>query len=236
MRKANTLQNERIIASFGAVVCCGLLMLAVPRFVASLYALYPDAAFKQTQKNLPSGVYEKSIDHLNHALSWYENADYQQAKAFFYLAQLNAFPLQPLTKRQEALEQAHASIVQGLKLSPVDPYAWFRLAAVDKMLKRPSKDIIDALRLSFYAGRVEPELLMPRLSFSYDYYNELNEEMQRLWQKQIPVAWKFQSRQLIQFVALHPGAKHQVEEAFVYSPDDWKKFSHDLEIFLQKNS
>lgn len=236
MLKANALSYERMIAVVGLFVCCGLLMLAVPRFVASLYALYPEAALKQTLKNVPPAVYGESIEHLNEALNWYENPEYRQALAVFYLAELNASPLEQPAKKIELLKRARTSIVQGLKLSPVDPFAWFRLAAVDRMLSLPVQDIINALRLSFYAGRVEPALLMPRLSFSYVYYNAFNEEMQGLWKKQIPVAWKFQRAPLVKFVALHPAAKRLVEEAFIYSPDDWKKFSHALEIYLQKHS
>jgi len=225
---------QRIIAGCGAVVCCGILMLAVPRFIASLYALYPEAAFKQTQQKLPQEIYENSIADLNLALAWYKNPEYWQKQAFFYLNLLNAVPAPPLEKKQEILKQAQASIIQGLKLSPVDPYAWFRLAAVDKLLNAPSPQIINALRLSIYAGRVEPELLMSRLSLGYEYYNEFNEEMQALWKKQIPVAWTFQPAQLVEFAALHPEAKHLVEQALVHSPDDLKKFSDDLEILLQK--
>ncbi len=234
MPKTNTSGYERVIAVFGVVVCCGLLVLAIPRFIASLYALYPEAAFKQTQKKLPAEVYEKSIAHLTQALAWYKEPEYWQKQALFYLALFNASSY-PLAKQQELLKQAQASIIQGLKLSPVDPYAWFRLATVDKMLKMPEPQIINALKLSFYAGRVEPDLLMPRLSFSYDYYNDFNEEMQRVWQKQIPVVWIFQAEQLVKFIALHPEAKSLVEAAFVYAPDDWNKFSHDLEIYIQKN-
>lgn len=234
MLKIGALGYERIIAGCGVVVCCGMLMLATPRFIASLYALYPEAAFKQTQQKLPQEVYEKSIADLNLALAWYKNPEYWQKQALFYLDFLNATPSTPLEKKQQILKQAQASVIQGLKLSPVDPYAWFRLAAVDKQLNTPSPQIINALRLSIYAGRVEPELLMPRLSLGYEYYDEFNEEMQALWKKQIPVAWTFQAAQLVKFVALHPEAKPLVEEALVHSSDDLKKFSDDLEILLKK--
>lgn len=235
MLKAKIFGYEQMLAAFGVVVCCGVLMLAVPRFIASLYALYPEAALKQTQENLPPEVYEKSIAHLSQALAFYQNPDYSQSQALLYLALLNASPLQPPEKRQVLLERAQAAIIQGLKLSPVDSYAWFRLALVEKMLKLSADKIINALRLSFYAGRVEPELLMQRLSFSYSFYNEFNEEMQRLWQKQLTVAWAFHAAELVEFAALHPETKPLVEEAFAYSPDDWKKFSLALEIFIQKN-
>jgi len=232
--ETTTLWGQRVIAGFGIVVCCGLLMLAVPRFVASLYALYPEAAFKQTQEAIPPEIYEKSINDLNQALSWYQNPDYWQLKGFFYVALYNALPFQALEKKQALLYKAQAAIIQGLTLSPIDPYGWFRLAAIDDLLKLPRQQIINALRLSIYAGRVEPELIMSRLAFSYDYYNDFNEEMQGLWRKQVLVARAFQPAQLTIFVAQHPEARQLVEKAFDNSPDDWKKFSHDLELYLQK--
>ena len=236
MLRVASLSNERIIAGVGVVICCGLLLSAIPRFVASLYALYPEAMLKQMQDNLPIAVYEKSIAHLDGALRWNEKSEYRQAQALSYLTLLDKSSFPAPEKRKGLLKDAQISIIQGLKLSPVDPYAWFRLATVDSMLKMSSENSINALRLSFYAGRVEPQLLMPRLSFSYIYYNEFDEEMQQLWKKQLPVAWAFQSEQLVNFVILHPEAKRLVEEALIYTPDDWKKFSHDLEIVLKKNS
>ena len=78
MLKAQSSANDQVIAGLGVVVCCGLLLLAVPRFVASLYALYPEAALNQMQENLPIEVYEKSIAYFDHALSWHETAEYRQ--------------------------------------------------------------------------------------------------------------------------------------------------------------
>jgi hypothetical protein len=153
-----------------------------------------------------------------------------------YLKLVNTLPLPGLTKKQALLEQAQLSTIQGLKLSPVDPQSWFRLAVVDSLLKAPEQQIINALRLSFYAGRVEPELLISRLSFAYNYYNQFDKDMQLIWEKQVLVAWALQTQQLVTFVALHPEAKQLVEKAFIYSPDDWKKLSNDLEIYLKKNS
>ena len=226
--------GQRIIAGFGVLVCCGMLMLAVPRFIAGLYALYPEAAFNQTGKVIPPAVYEKCIADLNRALSWYKNPDYYQAQGFFYLSLFNVSPLLPLEKKQELLKQGQTAIIQGLTLSPIDPYGWFRLAAVDSLLKLPRSQSVNALRLSFYAGRVEPELVIPRLAFSYEYYNDFDEDMQRLWQNQVRVAWTFKPGQLVNFVALHPEAKQFVEKAFVNAPDDWKKFLKTLESYPKK--
>ncbi len=234
MPKTKPLVGQRIIAGFGVLVCCGLLMLAVPRFIASMYALYPEAAFNQVQKVLPPEIYEKCIADLNSALSWYKNPDYYQSLGLFYLSLFNQSPFLPPAKKQELLNQGQTAIIQGLTLSPIDPYGWFRLAAVDSLLKLPRSQSVNALRLSFYAGRVEPGLVMPRLAFSYQYYKDFDEEMQMIWQKQALVAWTFQPAQLVEFVVLHPEAKQIVEKAFANSPDDWKKFSNTLESHPKK--
>ena len=218
------------------LVCCGLLVLAIPRFIASVYALHPEAVYQQIQDNLPVAVYEKSVSDLSKALVWYENPDYRQLKAVFLLLIANAQPADAFQKKRDLILQARDSMIQGLKLSPVDPYAWFRLATLYQSLNMPDVQIIDTLQMSFYAGRVEPDLLMPRLVFSYNYFNSFNAEVLALWKKQLPVCWIFHPDKLVEFVATHPNAKHLVEEALVYSPDDWKKFSYDLEIFLKKNS
>jgi hypothetical protein len=237
MPKINTPGYDKTIASFGIIVCCGLLLLAIPRFIASLYALYPEAALQQAKKNFPPDVCETSIAHLEHALAWYENPEYWQAQALFYLAlSNNTTPFPPFAEKQAWRKKAQLAIMQGLKRSPVDPIAWFRLATVDKMLNAPSQQIISDLRLSFYAGRAEQELVIPRLFFSYNYYGEFNEEMRLLWQKQLPIAWAFQPTRLVEFVVLHPTAKQLVEAAFIYSPDDFEEFSRALASYLKKNA
>ncbi|UOA08270.1 hypothetical protein [Methylobacter sp. S3L5C] len=226
MSKPNTklLNNQQIFALIGIAVCCGLLILAVPRFIASLYALYPEAAFKQMPQTLPTEVYEKSIADLSKALSWYQNPDYWQTQGGFYLQLFNNRPLQTPAQKQAYLKQAKTAITRGLSLSPVDPRGWLQLAVVDSLLKMPKQQIISALRLSFYAGRVEPELVIPRLRFSYTYYADFTEDMQQLWQKQIPVAWAFKAPQLVKFITAHPEAKQPALKAFIYSPEEADKF------------
>lgn len=221
------MREQRFIAYLGLVICCVMLLLAVPRFIASLYALYPQAALKQMQENLPEDVYENSIADLTRALNWYEDADYWQTQAAFYLKLFN------MGGDQKRLKQAQDAIIRGLKLLPVDPYAWLRLAMADSALGETNEKVLADLRLSFYAGRVEPDLLLARFAFVYDYFGD--QEIRKIWQQQIPIVWRFQGEQLIQFVVRHPEAKVLVEQAFIHSPDEWQKFSFDLEKNTQKN-
>ncbi len=233
---SHALVYQRLIAGFGVIVCSALLLLAVPRFIAAIYALYPEAVVSQTQEELPPEVYQKSINDLSRALSWYKNPDYWQLQGIMYLQQVNAAPLPELAKKQQLLEQAQLSTIEGLRLSPVDPQGWFRLAVVNSLLKAPKQQIINALRLSFYAGRVEPELVIPRLTFSYAYYADFTEELQQLWQKQILIAWAFKAPQLVKFIAANPEAKQLALKAFIYSPDDADKFLSKFKVIIQSPS
>ncbi|MGR8934187.1 MAG: hypothetical protein ACU837_07335 [Gammaproteobacteria bacterium] len=227
-----------LLAVVGVVVCSILLTLAVPRFAASLYALYPEAVFqrfKQSKQTLPIDVYEKSSVDLEKAHNWFETAETWQMQAFFHLLRLNSAQTIAIEKRRQLILQANEAIIQGLRLSPVDPYAWFRLAVVDQMLDVNAKLLIEALRLSIYAGRVEPELLMPRLSLSYRYYNLLDEDMRCLLKGQVRLAWLFRARELVVFAAEHQGVLPWIKDALFFSPGDWKHFSRDLESYMLKN-
>ena len=98
---------QRIIAGLGVIICSALLLLAVPRFIASLYALYPEAAFNQTQEKLPPKAYQKSISDLNRALSWYQNPEYWQLQGIMYLELVNALPLSELAKKGYPRKAGH---------------------------------------------------------------------------------------------------------------------------------
>jgi hypothetical protein len=220
----NKLLSKRLPACLGGLICGGLLLLAVPRFISAIYAMYPQAAYNLTENILPLTVYENSISDLKSALFWHKQADYWQSLGYFYKQLVRAQPSLPEEQKLIQLKKAQTAIIEGLALSPVDPFAWYQLAIIDNRLNVNKQVIINALCLSFYAGRVEPELVIPRLLFGYNFYNDFSEEMKLLWQKQIKVAWLFKPPQVINFVLLHPEAKQLVLNAFINTPDEANQF------------
>jgi hypothetical protein len=226
--------GQQPIAALGLLICCGLLMLAVPRLLASGYALYPESATEQNQDKFTTDIYERCISDLKQALLWNQSAHYWQIQAAFYQRLFNTHPFQEFQKKRTTLKNIQSSIQQGLAISPVDPFGWFHLAKVNKLLETPKPEVINALQLSFYAERVEPELVINRLAFSYEYYADFNHDLQQLWQNQLLTAWTFTPGELIKFVAQNPETKEIALQAFVNSPDDAEKFLHDLERTLKK--
>ncbi len=217
------------------MICSGVIALALPRLISSAFALHPQVAYQLSQETkLSTEIYQNAIDDLNLALAWHQSAYQWQEQAYFYLKLYNSQPVQDAEKRREQLNSAQTALSQGLALSPIDPFGWFQLASADKALKKPTDQIIDDLRLSVYAGQVEPELVIARLAFSYSFYGYFNEDLQKQWQKQLLIAWAFKGPELAKFVGQHLEIKPVVLQAFTYSPDDADKFIKTLEIALKK--
>jgi tetratricopeptide (TPR) repeat protein len=233
MSKENALFIQKLIAFVGVIFCSGLLVLSVPRFMASLYVLYPDAVLNQTQQLAPAEIYEKSIADINQALQWYPNPDYWKKLGFFYLKLFDTQPVDAEAQKISLLNQAQIAITKGLSFSPIDPQAWLKLAQIGALLYAPKPQIINDLSLSLYAGRVEPELVMTRLAFSYDFYNDFSEDMKKQWQKQLLLAWGFSRQAFIEFVSQHPELKPMVLQVFIHSPDDAQQFLSQYDQYVK---
>lgn len=234
MLRVFNFNQQTVIALFSIFLCFGLLFLSVPRFIASLYALYPEATINQLSNNLPTDVYRKSIVQLEHALAWDNNPEYWQNKALLHLTLSRDISLSK-TDQQLALIDAFQSIVKGLQGSPVDPYAWYRLAVVESNLGMPGPAINSLLQMSILAGRVEPDLIMPRLILGMIYFNFATPELREIWVKQFLLAWQFQPKVFVEFVVNNPGLKPLVDAAFLYDADQFSKFNNAFERTIQKS-
>ncbi len=221
-------QQSRFSAVFLGLFSLGILVFAVPRFVASIYALYPESVLTHQQSTIPVEDYLTSIRDLDAALAWDNNPDYLQAKALCNLALVNS-PAIPITQKYLQLFEARQMIIKGLKVSPIDGFAWYRFALVDKPLGHPVSEVAEALRLSLYSARVEPDLVMQRLTLAFSYLNELRIEDQALWLKEVPLAWKYAPNKLVAFVIQNPKAKSWVQIAFVYDIEHLDQFERAYE-------
>ncbi len=213
-----------------SLLCIGLLVLSIPRFVASLYALYPESVLSQHQYNLPAEIYLNSIKALDDALVWDDNPEYWQAKSLCYLALLNSPSTSNIEKRL-LLIQARQSIMSGLAGSPIDEFAWFRLAVINNTL---GFQVNDALRLSLYSAPVEPELIMQRLQLAYSYEADLSAEERALWLKQVKIAWKLKPKELVSFVIENPTAKAWFETGFYNDAEQLDQFRQTYDKATQK--
>ena len=232
MKSSQNFNSQRIISSIGLLGCCGLLILATPRLVASLYALYPETVLQETNKSFSTEIYGKCINDLNKSLAWQNNSTYLTMLSSFYVKIHNATPATKFDLREDLLHKAHTALTQSLAINPIAPYEWLQLAELDSQLFNPKQVIINSIRMSFYTGRVEPDLTISRIRFSYLYFNDFDDEMKNLFQRQIVIAWNLTPTDLITFLKATEPARDMALIALSNMPEQLKLLRKSLNLSI----
>lgn len=227
-----TINSQRIIGSIGLLVCCGLLILATPRLVASLYALYPETVLQETNKSFSTEIYGKCINDLNKSLAWQNNSTYLTMLSSFYVKIHNATPATKFDLREDLLHKAHTALTQSLAINPIAPYEWLQLAELESQLFNSKQNITNSLRMSFYTGRVEPDLTIFRIKFSYLYYSDFDDEMKNLFLRQIVVAWNLNPTELISFLKANEPARDMALIALSNMPEQLELLRKSLNLSI----
>ena len=123
---------------------------------------------------------------------------------------------------------------KSLGLSVVEPYVWYRLAINRFIIDAKDPEIVNLLKLSFYTGRVEPNLFLLRLGFLSRYIDSIDNELMRLLEDQVRLAWALKKHQLVTAVISTPVLKPLVYNAL--SPDDILDFNLRLDKAIKKNN
>lgn len=220
--------KPRLVPLFGLLSCILLVMTALPRFSAALYLLYPqqiDRQYRRDGSSISLNQHLESALAIKKALQWNESAE-----AWQRLSIAQAHALQDTRNPTPALlHDIYHSIRSGLRLSPIDPYNWYRLAVAEQTLHHPDAKIINALRVSVYAGRVEPGLLLKRIRLLHAYRQQMDEEMQTILQDQIRLAGLLRFRDLLQLAHEQPSLIPSIAKSLQYDPEIWHSFLQSLD-------
>lgn len=215
--------KQKLFALIGIVFCLNLLVLSFPRLMAALYLLNPAQVSQQPEKLANLARLKKLLqtnERIEHSLSWYETGENWQ---LLVINKIRQMPMLDVVAQDLALQYIDAANRQSLALSPVNPYAWFRLALVGNIRKDPAKKVIDAVRLSCYAERVQPLLLLKRIKLLYPYQAQLDDEMKAVLYDQIYLASQYRLWDLIVLIKQSAGLLPLVEIALQYDADRWNR-------------
>ncbi|MFT5141351.1 MAG: hypothetical protein ACI9CB_003025 [Rhodothermales bacterium] len=174
-----------------------LFSISWPRLNASLTYLPVDTAIKNyyATREIPTLQLPGLITQARKAIEKHDHYRYHDGlSALYYLRGTD--DLSPTLERQSALEQAIAEAEISVSISPARPMTWQRIAQTHDLLRHSSDTIIAPLKMSIYAGRVEPTLLLGRLELGYKYLDGLDEETKGLLLDQTLVTWKLKPREL----------------------------------------
>lgn len=78
--------------------------------------------------------------------------------------------------------------VMAVTYSPGDPYSWYMLAFSEQAIQGKMTDqALRALRASILLGRSESQLIIPRITFGINYWDQLDDELKSLIHTQISI-------------------------------------------------
>jgi len=205
-----------------------LLTLAYPRLHTSLLYLPVDTA--TNRYNETGQVNNQQLEGLQQRAK--ESIDihphYRYYDGLSLLYYLQAIDQQrPLFERQQAFEQSIEAAESSLDRAPAQPRTWLRIAQARSWLRYAPDQVIDALAMSIYTGRVEPSLLMTRLQMGFTYLPRMDSEASALLRDQFVLAWQMQPREITR--QLKAGSIKQVAIETLLSDHDPALLQHILE-------
>ena len=213
------------MAVAGVLLAIALISSVIPRLQGQLLAAYPRTVNSHLDLKPSLAVLQQALADLERA-SLDPDPAHSQLLGILAATMAGADPGMPLTAKIAYLNRAKTAFIDGLAGSPVDPYGWYRLAVINQQTGAPLADILQAAKLSLYAGPVEPELLLPRIKLLYTYRRYLDEELQGLCRNQFRLAWELRKRELLVWLAQETGAMAWIEPVFVNHLDEWSELQN----------
>jgi hypothetical protein len=168
-----------------------LVILAVPRSIAALVAIPGDAIQFELTRGQPvaDDALRLIVENRTAALHWLDDPAYYRdiGTAATLLAFHRGFS-DPSSKL--LLEKSDMALRSSLRLAPVDPGAWARLAYAHQLLGAPASEVAADLRASLQTGSFDPGLLESRVRIAVVLWSELEADDRIAFIEQIRVLWR----------------------------------------------
>jgi len=191
--------NRWFIPGFMLVSSVTLIVIGVPRFLHELM-LVPGTPILH-QVNAGEAVSEEELKILEKsrldALGIIELPD-----AYLNLGASYLYRARTATDPVEAQKYAALTIEvseKGLKMAPLNTYAWFRVATANVMLGNYQEGL-DAWRTSIATARFEPFLLLQSFHLGTILYQDMADEDVELLKDQIRMAYRWNKQYLRKYV------------------------------------
>lgn len=194
-----------------------LVILAVPRFLAALVAIPGDTVQFGLTRGQPvaDDVLRLLIENRTEALRWLDDPAYYRdigtAATFLAFHRGFADPSSTLL-----LEKSDMALRSSLRLAPVDPGAWARLAYAHQLLGAPASQVAADLRASLQTGSFDPGLLESRLRIAVALWSKFEADDRTALMEQFRVLWRHDAEALAR-ISLNPTAYSVIIQAL--APD-----------------
>jgi hypothetical protein len=174
-----------------------LLYLAYPRLHAALVYLPVDTAINRYYDTgeVQAAQLEGLQQRARAAIEIQPHHRYHDGLSLLYHLEA-ADPKNPLFQRRAAFESSILAAEASLALAPAQPRTWLRVAQARSWLRYPPEQVIDALKMAIFTGRVEPSMLLTRLALGLAYVPRMDGEGRAMMRDQVLLAWELQPREV----------------------------------------
>jgi hypothetical protein len=193
----NTTTAKFGLTLFIAVAALYTLSLAWPRLHASLLYLPVDTAISNywEKGETPTTQLRALQQRAEQSIEIHPHHRYWNGLSFLHYLE-GADENNSLYERRQAFEHSIEAATVSLGRAPSQPRAWLRIARAGSWLKYPPEEVIAALKMAIYTGRVDPSLFMARLVLGISYLSQMDGEGTTLMRDQVLLAWQLQPREV----------------------------------------
>lgn len=114
------------------------------------------------------------------------------------------------------LQAAKENLVRAVSLRPADPSVWLLLADFARRYQWRSPDAVEAIKMSYYTGPEEKDLIPTRLSLSAQLDAATDPELERLFTQQVEAVLtsepNFKSALIAAYGGGTPANRHLIED------------------------
>ena len=196
-KRGNGRAGPYLQRSLVLVAAAFLVYLAWPRLHASLRYLPVDTAINRyyDTADVPALQLEGLQQRAADAIGIHPHHRYWDGLSLLHYLQATDTD-NPLHKRREAFEESITAAEASLRRAPAQPRAWLRIAQARSWLRYPPEQVIEALKMAIYTGRVEPSMFLTRLALGLAYMPRMDGEALAMLRDQVLLAWQLQPRLL----------------------------------------
>lgn len=189
MPRAGSRGRRRLVAAAALVAGLSLAALALPRAVAGFLMLPGEADVVRIHDLDPIG--EAALARMaatrENALGWVSDGRLWTELA---LARLMSVERRSIVRSDADLGPVRRALMRGLAVSPVNPYAWSRLAYVEYATAGAGAAVAATLPAAILTGPSERRLYLLRAELGMRLYPRLAPEDRPLVLRQIDLAWR----------------------------------------------
>lgn len=189
--------RSRLASLLLFVVAGFLVYLSWPRLHASLLYLPVDTAInayyatRETPSEQLKGLQQRARD----SIAIYPHHRYHEGLSLLYFLEA-ADSDNLLHRRREAFENTITAAGESLHRAPAQPRTWLRIAQARAWLRYPPEQVIEALKMAIYTGRVEPSMFMTRLTLGLSYLPRMDGEGRAMMRDQVLLAWQLRRSEM----------------------------------------